>query len=256
MRQVVLDTETTGLETELGHRIIEIGCVELLNRRPTGRTFHHYINPEREIDHGALEVHGITAQFLQGKPRFGDVAEELMTFIAGAELVIHNAAFDVAFLDYELGRHAAKDSAFPARKVSAECRVLDTLALARQMHPGQRNNLDALCKRYEIDNSHRELHGALLDARILADVYLAMTGGQVGLALGEAGAGTAGAEETGHVRALVRPAVPLVVIVASAEELDLHESMLQAIAKACKGRALWTALEAAAVAGTQTLSSA
>ncbi len=257
MRQVVLDTETTGLETELGHRIIEIGCVELMNRRPTGRTFHHYINPEREIDHGALEVHGITAEFLQGKPRFGDVAEELMAFISGAELVIHNAAFDVAFLDYELGIHAKRDSAFVERKVSAECRVLDTLALAREMHPGQRNNLDALCKRYEIDNSHRELHGALLDARILADVYLAMTGGQVGLALFDAGAGTAGAEEPGQVRALVRPAVPLVVVRASAEELGLHESMLQAIAKACKGRALWQALEAAtAVGSAHTLSSA
>jgi len=252
MRQVVLDTETTGLETELGHRIIEIGCVEILNRRPTGRTFHHYLNPEREIDQGALEVHGITAEFLQGKPRFGDVAEELMTFISGAELVIHNAAFDVTFLDYELG----KQPAFAARKVSHECRVLDTLALAREMHPGQRNNLDALCKRYEIDNSHRELHGALLDARILADVYLAMTGGQVGLALGEAGAGTAGAEEAGLVRALVRPAVPLVVIRASAEEVGLHESMLQAIAKACKGRALWQALEAATLGSAHTLSSA
>jgi DNA polymerase-3 subunit epsilon len=256
MRQVVLDTETTGLETELGHRIIEIGCVELLNRRPTGRTFHHYINPEREIDQGALEVHGITAEFLQGKPRFGDVAEELMTFICGAELVIHNAAFDVTFLDYELGIHARKLPAFADRKVSAECRVLDTLALAREMHPGQRNNLDALCKRYEIDNSHRELHGALLDARILADVYLAMTGGQVGLALGEAGAGTRGAEEHGLVRALVRPAVPLVVVRASAEEVGLHESMLQAIAKACKGQALWQALEAATVGSGHTLSSA
>jgi DNA polymerase III subunit epsilon len=256
MRQVVLDTETTGLETELGHRIIEIGCVELVNRRPTGRTFHHYINPEREIDQGALEVHGITAEFLQGKPRFGDVAEELMTFISGAELVIHNAAFDVTFLDYELSRHAKKEPGFVERKVSAECRVLDTLALAREMHPGQRNNLDALCKRYEIDNSHRELHGALLDARILADVYLAMTGGQVGLALGEAGAGTRGAEEAGLVRALVRPAVPLVVVRASAEELGLHESMLQAIAKACKGQALWQALEAATVGTAHTLSSA
>ncbi|HEY1284154.1 MAG TPA: DNA polymerase III subunit epsilon [Steroidobacteraceae bacterium] len=256
MRQVVLDTETTGLETELGHRIIEIGCVELVNRRPTGRTFHHYVNPERDIDQGALEVHGITAEFLHGKPRFGDIAEELMTFISGAELVIHNAAFDVTFLDYELGMCAKQEPAFAERKVSAECRVLDTLALAREMHPGQRNNLDALCKRYEIDNSHRELHGALLDARILADVYLAMTGGQVGLALGEAGAGTAGAEEPGLVRALVRPAVPLVVIRASAEEIGLHESMLQAIAKACKGPALWQALEAATLAGAHTLSSA
>lgn len=183
MRQIVLDTETTGLEPDLGHRIIEIGCVELVNRRPTGRTFHHYLNPEREIEQGALEVHGITAEFLRDKPRFADIADELMDFISGAELVIHNAAFDVAFLDAELRRHAANVPAFAGRLVSAECRILDTLALARDMHPGQRNSLDALCKRYGIDNSHRELHGALLDARILADVYLAMTGGQVGLAL-------------------------------------------------------------------------
>jgi DNA polymerase-3 subunit epsilon len=255
MRQVVLDTETTGLETELGHRIIEIGCVELMNRRPTGRTFHHYVNPERDIDKGALEVHGITAEFLQGKPRFADVAEALMSFIAGAELVIHNAAFDVAFLDHEFGLHAAKAPTFVLRKVTVECRVLDTLALARQMHPGQRNNLDALCKRYEIDNSHRELHGALLDARILADVYLAMTGGQVGLALGEAGSGLASAEGAG-IRALVRPAVPLVVIRASAEELGLHDSMLQVVSRASRGRCLWQAQDAAAAGGAQTLSSA
>jgi DNA polymerase-3 subunit epsilon len=178
-----------------------------------------------------------------------------MSFIAGAELVIHNAAFDVAFLDYELGRHAAKVATFILRKVGTQCRVLDTLALARQMHPGQRNNLDALCKRYEIDNAHRELHGALLDARILADVYLAMTGGQVGLALGEAGSGLAAAE-AGHVRALVRPTVPLVVVVASAEERGLHDSMLQVIAKASKGRCLWQALDAVPLGGAQTASSA
>jgi DNA polymerase-3 subunit epsilon len=256
MRQIVLDTETTGLEPDLGHRIIEIGCVELMNRRPTGRTFHHYLNPEREIDKGALEVHGITAEFLQGMPRFGDVAEELMTFIAGSELVIHNAAFDVAFLDAELKKHAVQAPAFAGRVIAAECRVLDTLALARQMHPGQRNNLDALCKRYEIDNSHRELHGALLDARILADVYLAMTGGQVGLALGELGAGLQSADGAGQVRALLRPAVPLIVVRASPDELTLHESMLQTIAKASKGRCLWQSLDAADLAGAQTLSSA
>jgi DNA polymerase-3 subunit epsilon len=255
MRQIVLDTETTGLEPDLGHRIIEIGCVELLNRRPTGRTFHHYLNPERAIDAGALEVHGITAEFLQGKPRFGDIAEELMAFIAGSELVIHNAAFDTAFLDAELTRHAGKMPAFGTRLVAAECRVLDTLALARSMHPGQRNNLDALCKRYEIDNSHRELHGALLDARILADVYLAMTGGQVGLALGELGSDSQSAQGAAQVRALLRPAVPLVVIRASEEELSLHESMLRTIAKASKGLCLWQSLEAAP-AGAQTLSSA
>jgi len=240
MRQIVLDTETTGLEPELGHRIIEIGCVELLNRRPTGRTFHHYLNPDREIDKGALEVHGITMEQLQNKPRFADVVDELMTFISGAELVIHNAAFDVAFLDAELKRHSAKVPSYVGRTVNNECRVLDTLALARQMHPGQRNNLDALCKRYSIDNSHRELHGALLDARILADVYLAMTGGQVGLALGVED--TVEAAQVGQVRALVRPAVPLVVVRASEDELKLHHGMLAVITKASKGKCLWEAL--------------
>jgi DNA polymerase III subunit epsilon len=254
MRQIVLDTETTGLEPELGHRIIEIGCVELLNRRPTGRTFHHYLNPDREIDKGALEVHGITMEQLQNKPRFADVVDELMAFISGAELVIHNAAFDVAFLDAEIKRHSAKAAAYVGRVVSAECRVLDTLALARQMHPGQRNNLDALCKRYFIDNSHRELHGALLDARILADVYLAMTGGQVGLALGVDDA--AASSHVGQVRALVRPAVPLVVISASDDELKLHEGMLAAIGKASKGKCLWQLLEAAVAPTAQSASTA
>jgi DNA polymerase III subunit epsilon len=256
MRQIVLDTETTGLEPELGHRIIEIGCVEIVNRRPTGRTFHHYLNPEREIEMGALEVHGITAEFLQGKPRFADVAEELMTFISGAELVIHNAAFDVAFLDAELRKVSDSVPACSGRTVAAECRVLDSLALARQMHPGQRNNLDALCKRYEIDNSHRELHGALLDARILADVYLAMTGGQVGLALDELMAGAQVVEGAGQVRALLRPAVPLVVVRASADELNLHESMLQTISKASKGQCLWQMLETVTGKSAPNLSTA
>jgi DNA polymerase-3 subunit epsilon len=254
MRQIVLDTETTGLEPELGHRIIEIGCVEILNRRPTGRTFHHYLNPDRDIDKGALEVHGITLEQLQGKPRFADVAEELMTFISGAELVIHNAAFDVAFLDHELRLLSRTVPAFAGRTINAECRVLDSLALARQMHPGQRNNLDALCKRYSIDNSHREMHGALLDARILADVYLAMTGGQVGLALGmETAAQT---QAAGQVRALVRPAVPLVVVTASPDELKLHDAMLAIIGKASKGKCLWQALEATPPSGAQSASTA
>jgi DNA polymerase III subunit epsilon len=254
MRQIVLDTETTGLEPELGHRIIEIGCVELLNRRPTGRTFHHYLNPDREIDKGALEVHGITMEQLQNKPRFAEVVDEFMAFISGAELVIHNAAFDVAFIDAELKRHSAKVPAYVGRVVNNECRVLDSLALARQMHPGQRNNLDALCKRYFIDNSHRELHGALLDARILADVYLAMTGGQVGLALGVEDAALA--SQAGQVRALVRPAVPLVVISASDDEMKLHEGMLATIAKASKGKCLWQALEAAAAPSAVAASTA
>lgn len=254
MRQIVLDTETTGLEPELGHRIIEIGCVEIVNRRPTGRTFHHYLNPDREIDKGAAEVHGITLEQLRGKPRFAEVADELMTFISGAELVIHNAAFDVAFLDHELRLLAQKIAAFAGRTVNAECRVLDSLALARQMHPGQRNNLDALCKRYSIDNSHREMHGALLDARILADVYLAMTGGQVGLALGVDSA--TAAHSAGQVRALVRPAVPLIVVTASPEELKLHDAMLAVISKASKGKCLWQALEPPPALVAQSASSA
>jgi|SRR5579872_1622231 len=233
MRQIVLDTETTGLEPELGHRIIEIGCVELINRRTSGRTFHKYLNPEREIDEGALAVHGISRADLEGKPRFRDIANELAEFISGAELVIHNAAFDVAFLDAEFG----KLEGVP-RVVSALCQVLDTLALARSMHPGQRNNLDALCKRYSIDNSRRELHGALLDARILADVYLAMTGGQGALALTE-NAASGVVDHTRVVRALVRPSVPLIVIEATEEEQAAHAAMLKIIAKASGGRCLW-----------------
>lgn len=254
MRQIVLDTETTGLEPDQGHRIIEIGGVELINRRHTGRTFHHYLNPDRDIDKGAQEVHGITLESLRDKPRFADVVEDLMAFISGAELVIHNAAFDVAFLDAELKRHSGIAPSYAGRHIAAECRVLDTLALARKIHPGQRNNLDALCKRYSIDNSHRELHGALLDSRILADVYLAMTGGQVGLALGEQTA--ASALGSGQIRALVRPAVPLVVVSASEDELKLHEAMLGTIAKASKGKCLWQALDAAAATPAVTASSA
>ncbi|MGB5716746.1 MAG: DNA polymerase III subunit epsilon, partial [Gammaproteobacteria bacterium] len=178
MRQIVLDTETTGLEPADGHRIIEIGCVELNDRRLTGNTYHQYIQPDREIDAGAIEVHGITNEKLADKPRFTDIAAEFLEFIDGAELVIHNAPFDVGFIDHEF--RLLEDS---PGGVNDHCMVLDTLALARRMHPGQRNSLDALCRRYEIDNSQRELHGALLDAEILADVYLAMTGGQVSLSL-------------------------------------------------------------------------
>jgi len=238
MRQVVLDTETTGLEPELNHRVIEIGCVELLHRRPTGRTFHRYLNPEREIDDGALAVHGIARSDLDGQPRFAEIAEELLAFIGGAELVIHNAAFDVAFLDAELARLPGEP-----RQLAALCQVLDTLALARELHPGQRNGLDALCKRYAIDNSARELHGALLDARILADVYLAMTGGQGALALSEA-------DEPAHAHASQRPArmplrlaVALPVPLATPDEIAAHEVMLAVIAKASGGRVLWAALE-------------
>ena len=176
MRQIVLDTETTGLEVSLGHRIIEIGCVELVDRRVTGNHWHHYFNPEREVDSGAFEVHGIGNDFLQDKPHFAKLAGDFLDFVRGAELIIHNAPFDVGFLDREL---SLLDQ--PPAPLAEYCEILDTLLLARQKHPGQKNNLDALCKRYEIDNSHRSLHGALLDARILGDVYLAMTGGQVSL---------------------------------------------------------------------------
>src|SRR4051812_23012112 len=168
MRQIVLDTETTGLEAAQGHRIIEIGCVELFSRRATGRHFHRYLNPEREVDEGARAIHGMSHLDLAGKPRFAEIAAELTQFIAGAELIIHNAGFDVGFLDAELAR---MEHSTPVR-ICELCRVLVTLSLAREMHPGQRNSLDALCKRYGVDNSHRDLHGALLDARILADVYL------------------------------------------------------------------------------------
>src|SRR5210317_1243218 len=177
MRQIILDTETTGLETSEGHRIIEIGCVELVDRRPSQNHFHQYINPERDIEDGALEVHGISREFLLDKPVFADVVEDLLKFVEGSELIIHNAPFDVGFLDYELSLLGRAD------RVTDHASVLDTLELARDLHPGQRNSLDALCKRYDVDNSSRTLHGALLDAEILADVYLAMTGGQSDLGL-------------------------------------------------------------------------
>ena len=178
MRQIVLDTETTGLEVSQGHRIIEIGCIELVNRRVTGNHWHYYVNPDRAVDTGAYEVHGISGEFLQDKPRFSELAEEFHSYVVGAELVIHNAPFDVGFLNNEF---ALLES--PFAPIEENCGILDTLLLARQKHPGQKNNLDALCKRYDVDNSNRSLHGALLDARILADVYLAMTGGQTSLGL-------------------------------------------------------------------------
>lgn len=178
MRQIVLDTETTGLEVSLGHRVIEIGCVEMVNRRVTGNHWHHYIKPDREIDSGAFEVHGISNEFLEDKPRFAELAEDFLNYVDGAELVIHNAPFDMGFLNYELSLLETD-----VQPLENHCSVLDTLLLARQKHPGQKNNLDALCRRYEIDNSQRSLHGALLDARILADVYLVMTGGQTSLGL-------------------------------------------------------------------------
>jgi DNA polymerase III subunit epsilon len=204
-----------------------------VNRRKTGRTFHRYLRPDREIDRGAQQVHGITNEFLAQQPRFADVVEELLEFIQGAELIIHNAAFDVAFLDAELKRLPG-----PMRQTRDFCAVLDTLPLARQMHPGQRNSLDALCKRYDVDNSHRELHGALLDAQILLDVYLAMTGGQTALVLGEA------REEHGDaafepIAAIVRPAGGLLVVRANADELAAHDRALAVIDKASGGKTIW-----------------
>jgi DNA polymerase-3 subunit epsilon len=234
MRQIVLDTETTGLEPAAGHRVIEIGCVELVNRRPTQNRFHRYINPEREVDRGALEVHGIENDFLATQPKFAEVAAELVEFISGAELVIHNADFDIEFLNHELKRLPGMP-----REIRERCGVLDTLALARRLHPGQRNTLDALAKRYSVDNSKRELHGALLDAQILAEIYLAMTGGQVSLSLESE---SARAATTSAVDLAVdRRGLELVVIAASAEEVRAHEAMLSMMAK--RGQPIWRDLE-------------
>ncbi len=222
MRQIVLDTETTGLDPEAGHRIIEIGCVELVNRRATKNTFQRYINPEREIDVAASEVHGIENHFLADKPLFADVAEEFLAFVDGAELVIHNADFDISFINHEFARlDRVPDD------IRSRCGCLDTLALARRMHPGQRNNLDALAKRYEVDNSKRELHGALLDAQILAEVYLAMTGGQATLSLdGQAEAVQDSASAFSAVR---RDGLEFVVAHASAQEEQAHRAYLDRI---------------------------
>lgn len=242
MRQIVLDTETTGLEPQLGHRIIEIGCIELVDRRPTGRVFHRYLNPDREIDAGAIEVHGITNEFLADKPHFGDIADELVEFIRGAELVIHNAAFDVGFLNAELARLEGYDT------IAGCCSVLDTLGLARSRHPGQRNSLDALCKRYDVDNSQRSLHGALLDAEILADVYLAMTGGQTALSLGGDGGEAGMGDAASTARHLPADRPRLVVVQASGPELEAHALRLAAIEKSSGGNCLWAKLDAPAPA--------
>lgn len=238
MRQVVLDTETTGLEVAQGHRIIEIGCVELVNRRLTGNHYHQYINPEREIDQGAIEVHGITSEFLDDKPVFARIAADFIEFISGAELIIHNAPFDLGFLDAEIQRLPQQHAA-----IKHLCAVVDTLVMARAKHPGQRNNLDALCQRYHVDNSQRDLHGALLDAEILADVYLAMTGGQTAFQLSDASANSGdGGPGSQQIRRLpaARPALP--VIRATAQERSAHEAQLDAIAVSSGGRVLWREL--------------
>jgi DNA polymerase-3 subunit epsilon len=229
MRQIILDTETTGLETSEGHRIIEIGCVELVDRRPSQNHFHHYINPERDIEDGALEVHGISREFLLDKPVFADVVDDLLQFIEGSELIIHNAPFDIGFLDYELTLLHRED------RIADHASVLDTLEMARDLHPGQRNSLDALCKRYDVDNSSRTLHGALLDAEILADVYLAMTGGQSDLGLGFQPA-ESDEHHPGDANFVDRPA--LVVMEANPEEVAAHLSRLEKIQEK-SGHCLW-----------------
>lgn len=240
MRQIVLDTETTGLEPAEGHRIIEIGCVELVDRRLTRNNFHQYLQPDREIDQGAVQVHGITDEFLRDKPRFADIAEDFIGYVRGAELIIHNAPFDVGFLNHELSLW--REDAEPIDKL---CRITDTLVMARSLHPGQRNSLDALCKRYEVDNSQRDLHGALLDAEILADLYLAMSGGQVSLALGAQNrSGTGGVRAGPHRLTAQRP--PLVVVRADAEELAAHQDRLAAINEASGGKCLWLTTSRAA----------
>ena len=237
MRQIVLDTETTGLEPSEGHRIIEIGCVELIDRRITGNTYHQYIQPDRQIDTGAIEVHGITNESLADKPRFADIAAEFLAFIKGAELVIHNAPFDVGFIDHEFRMLTA-----PPGNVAEHCKVLDTLVMARRMHPGQRNSLDALCKRYEIDNSQRELHGALLDAEILADVYLMMTGGQVSLSL-DSRTDSQGNQQRVEIQRVAADREPLRVIRASEAECQAHNGRMEAIEKTCGGSSVWRQLE-------------
>ena len=227
MRQIVLDTETTGLEWKKGNRVVEIGCVELLERRPTGRTFHRYLNPDREFEAGAQEVTGLTREFLADKPRFAEIAEEFLAFVDGAELVIHNAAFDMGFLEYELGQCGGHG------RLADRCTVLDSLDLARQRYPGQRNSLDALCRRLGVDNSHRQLHGALLDAQLLAEAYLALTAGQ-----SEIGFDSPAVQEVAveHAVAVVHGSRPRVQ--ASAEELEAHARRVEAIARR-SGKSLW-----------------
>ena len=234
MRQIILDTETTGLEVQRGHRVIEIGCIELVQRRPTGRRFHYYLNPERTIDEGARAVTGISDEFLLDKPRFVEIAGEFVEFVDGAEIVAHNAAFDIGFLDAELAR-----AGFGDRRLAANVQVLDTLALAREKFPGQRNSLDALCKRLGVDNSHRGLHGALLDANLLADVYLALTSGQGSLGFDGDAAGAETRVTIVTVQVSVRPRV----LRANDLERVLHAARIEAIDKASRGACVWKHLE-------------
>ncbi|MDB4282008.1 DNA polymerase III subunit epsilon [Paraglaciecola sp.] len=238
MRQVVLDTETTGLEVSQGHRIIEIGCVELVNRRLTGNHYHQYIQPLRSIDQGALEVHGITPEFLADKPTFDRIVRPFLEFIDDAELIIHNAPFDIGFLDAELKRWRSDQAGLEQR-----CKITDSLILARTKHPGQRNSLDALCQRYDVDNSGRTLHGALLDAEILADVYLMMTGGQTSLGLADDSDGADGSSHSVGVRRIPTNRTALPIILASETELARHEAKLDAIASGNGGSVAWRSAE-------------
>ncbi|NJD05491.1 MAG: DNA polymerase III subunit epsilon [Methylococcaceae bacterium] len=234
-RYVVLDTETTGLNPEEGHRVIEIGCIEVINRKITGNRFHVYLNPDREIDDGAVAVHGLSAQFLSDKARFPEIRDDFLRFVQGSELLIHNAPFDVGFLNAELARCDEN------LKIQDYCAVTDTLAMARKKHPGQRNTLDALCKRYDVDNAHRELHGALLDAELLADVFLAMTGGQSSLLL-ELEPDPATQPDSGtetEAPRTQRAFPPLTVVRASADEETAHRQRLEAISRSSGGRCLW-----------------
>jgi len=227
MRQIVLDTETTGLDPKQGNRIIEIGCVEIVNRKITENTYHQYIQPDRESEEGAFEVHGISTEFLADKPRFADIVEDFMKFINGAELIIHNAPFDIGFLDHELGM---VDPVWG--KVSDHCQVIDSLVMARKKHPGQKNNLNALCKRYEVNNARRELHGALLDSELLAEVYLRLTGGQETLALGAEGSSSQPGQVS-PIRRVDSNRPQLNVLRADIEELKSHEERLDVLGEAC-----------------------
>ena len=236
MRQIILDTETTGLETSQGHKVIEIGAIEMVSRRKTGNTLHFYLNPEREIDEAAVEVHGITAEQLADEPCFKERAEELLEFLKGAELIIHNAPFDVGFLNYEFG-----EAGYGGQVIEDYCQVLDTLVLARRLHPGQKNNLDALCKRYGVDNSQRLFHGALLDAEILADVYLKMTGGQITL-LSESenlNIQSGRQQSQSDTRIDSQQAARLSVIPVSAQELTNHEKWLELLRLKNPEGAVW-----------------
>ena len=235
MRQIVLDTETTGINPNDGHRIIEIGCLELENRRLTGRSFHCYLQPDREIEAEAIAVHGITNEFLADKPRFAQIADEFLQFITGAELIIHNAPFDIGFINHEFRLLNASFG-----NITEQCAVLDTLVLAKQKHPAQKNNLDALAKRYFVDHRERSYHGALLDSEILADVYLAMTGGQVGLGLHDDADGQGAAQE--EIRRLPANRPILKVIYAKDDELIAHEERLKVIDSASQGACVWRVL--------------